>query len=80
MEKNLHIESIETLKQNLEQIINDIPANYILGVAAASWLLSRGLKSAKKENAAAFVETLAAPIFTVGLYKKLEELDIDLDF
>ena len=79
MENTLHIESIETLKQNLEQALNDIPANYILGVAAASWLLSRGLKSANKNNAAAFVETLAAPIFTVGLYKKLEELDINID-
>ena len=74
MENLINMESLEYLKENLDNVLSDLPANYLLGAGAAAWLLSTGLKSAGKDKAATFVETLSVPLLSIGLYHKITEL------
>ena len=73
MENLITSENLESLKQNVESILSDVPANYLLGAGAAAWIISSGLKSFGKENAASFIEKWSLPLLTVGLYQKLAE-------
>ena len=74
MENLINMESLEHLKDNLDNVLSDLPANYIMGVGAAAWLLSAGLKYAGKDKAASVVETLSVPLLSIGLYHKITEL------
>lgn len=74
MESLINMESLDNLKENLDNALSEVPSNYLLGAGALACLVSSGLKYAGKDKAASFVEALSVPLLSIGLYHKMTEL------